>query len=59
MPLIPTLRRQKQEDLLKFKARLIYRASSRTARTTQRNPVSKNNNNKKRYDNCKCIHSKH
>jgi hypothetical protein len=28
-----------------FKASLVYRVSSRTARATQRNPVSKNNNN--------------
>ena len=31
-----------------FEASLVYRVSSRTARATQRNPVSKNNNNKKR-----------
>jgi hypothetical protein len=37
-----------------FKASLVYRVSSRTARATERNPVSKNkqkqkqNNNKKR-----------
>jgi hypothetical protein len=30
-----------------FKASLVYRVSSRTARATLRNPVSKNNNNKK------------
>jgi hypothetical protein len=30
-----------------FKASLVYRVSSRTARATQRNPVSNNNNNKK------------
>jgi hypothetical protein len=29
-----------------FKASLVYRVSSRTARAIQRNPVSKNNNNK-------------
>jgi hypothetical protein len=28
-----------------FKASLVYRVSSRTARATQRNPVSKKNNN--------------
>jgi hypothetical protein len=28
-----------------FKASLVYRVSSRTARVTQRNPVSKNKNN--------------
>jgi hypothetical protein len=33
-----------------FKASLVYKVSSRTARTIQRNPVSKenNNNNKKK-----------
>ena len=43
MPLILTLRRQRQEDH-KFKASLLYRASSRTARVTQRNHVSKKQN---------------
>jgi hypothetical protein len=38
MPLIPALRRQISE----FEASLVYRVSSRTARATQRNPVSKN-----------------
>lgn len=43
-PLIPSLRRQRQRqvDLFGFKASLIYRASSRTARAIQRNTVSKN-----------------
>jgi hypothetical protein len=40
-PLIPALGRQRQEDLCEFKANLVYRASSRTARAIQRNPVSK------------------
>jgi hypothetical protein len=31
----------------KFEASLVYRVSSRTARATQRNPVSKNKKNKK------------
>ena len=44
MPLIPALRRQIQADLYEFKASLLYKASSRTARAvTQRNPVSKQN----------------
>jgi hypothetical protein len=30
-----------------FEASLVYKASSRTARATQRNPVSKKNKNKK------------
>jgi hypothetical protein len=42
MPLIPARRRQRQADLCKFKAMLVYRVSSRTARDTQRNPVWKN-----------------
>jgi hypothetical protein len=32
-----------------FKASLVYRVSSRTARVTQRNPVLKNEKEKKRY----------
>ena len=36
MPLIPALGRQRQVDLCDFKAGLIYRVSSRTARTTER-----------------------
>ena len=43
-PLIPALGRQKQEDLCELKASLVYRVSSRTVRTTQRNSVSKNQN---------------
>jgi hypothetical protein len=40
-PLIPALRRQTQADLCEFKAILVYRVNFRTARATQRNPVSK------------------
>ena len=41
--LIPALGRERQTDLSELEASLIYKASSRTARTvTQRNPVSKN-----------------
>ena len=48
-PLIPTLRRQRQADLCKFKTSLVYRASSRTARAvTQRNPVLKKEKERKR-----------
>jgi hypothetical protein len=43
-PLIPALGRQKQADLCKFEANLVYRASSRTTRSTQENPVLKNQN---------------
>ena len=41
-PLIPALRR-----LSEFEASLVYRVNSRTARATQRNPVSKNKNKNK------------
>jgi hypothetical protein len=33
-------------QISEFEASLVYRVSSRTARATQRNPVSKNKNNK-------------
>ena len=46
MPLLPAIRRQKQMDLFEFETSLVYRVSSKTARTTQRNPVSKNNKTK-------------
>ena len=40
MLLIPALGKQKQVDLSEFEASMVYRASSRTARTvTQRNHV--------------------
>jgi hypothetical protein len=38
-PIIPALRRQRQADLCEFKASLVYRASFRTDKDTQRNPV--------------------
>jgi hypothetical protein len=40
MPLIPALGRQRQGDL-EFKASLVYKVSSGTAKATTRNPVSK------------------
>jgi hypothetical protein len=45
MPLIPALGRQRRR-ISEFEASLVYRVSSRTARATQRNPVSKNIINK-------------
>ena len=39
-PLTPALGRQRQAYLYEFEASLVYKVSSRTARTTQRNPVS-------------------
>jgi hypothetical protein len=41
-PLILVLGRQRKKDLCEFEASLIYRASSRNARATQRNLVLKN-----------------
>jgi hypothetical protein len=41
MPLIATIRMLRQADLCEFQANLVYRVSSRTARTPQRNPVLK------------------
>ena len=35
----PTLGRQRQVDLCEFEANLVYSASSRTAKATQKNPV--------------------
>jgi hypothetical protein len=45
----PALRRKWQADLYEFKASLVYRTSSRTARATQRNPVLKNRRGLWRY----------
>jgi hypothetical protein len=42
MPLIPALGRQRQADF-EFKASLVDKVSSRTARAIQKNPVSKVN----------------
>jgi hypothetical protein len=46
-PLIPALGRQRQA-ISEFEASLVYKVSSRTARATQRNPVSKNQKKKKK-----------
>jgi hypothetical protein len=48
MPLVPALRRQRQEDLYEFEASLVYRASCGIAEAIQRNHVSKNQNQNKR-----------
>jgi hypothetical protein len=45
VPLIPAFGRPRQVDLCEFGDSLVYRVSSRTARATQRDPVSKTNNN--------------
>jgi hypothetical protein len=44
---VPALRKQRQADLCEFEASLVYRVSSRTAKVTQRNPVSKQTNKQK------------
>jgi hypothetical protein len=46
MPVIPALERQRRW-ISEFEASLVYRVSSRTAKATQRNPVSKNKNKNK------------
>ena len=46
MPLVPALRRQRQADIHKFEPSLLYRVNSRTARATQRTPVSNSQTNK-------------
>jgi hypothetical protein len=45
-PLIPALQRQRQADLCE--SSLVYRVSSKTAKATQRNPVSKKEKRKKK-----------
>ena len=40
MPFVPVFGRQRQADLCEFEASLAYRVSSRTMRSTQRNPAS-------------------
>lgn len=37
--LFPALRRQRQTDVCKFKASMVYTESSRTASSTQRDPI--------------------
>jgi hypothetical protein len=41
-PLIPALGRLRQENLYEFKANLVYRVNSGTARAMQRYPASTN-----------------
>lgn len=43
---VPELGRQKQEDFCEFQASLVYTRSSKIARATHRNTVSKQTNNK-------------
>ena len=48
MLLVPGLERQRQTDLCKFKANLVYRVRTRTTRATQRNHASKNKKRKEK-----------
>jgi hypothetical protein len=48
IPLVPELQRQRQVDLCEFETCLVYRASSRIARATQKNPVTKKKKKKKK-----------
>ena len=43
---MPLIGRQRQVGLCEFETSLVYRMSSRTARDTQRSPVSKKQNKK-------------
>ena len=47
MLLIPGLRRQRQVDLCKFKARLVYRVNSRTGTKATEEPCLEKQTNKK------------
>jgi hypothetical protein len=47
VPLIPALRKQRWVDSCEFEASLVYRVSSRTARSTQRNLVERKQNKTK------------
>lgn len=46
MPSLQALGRQRQDDLREFVANLVHRASSRTDKVTQRNPVLEKNETK-------------
>jgi hypothetical protein len=46
--LISALSSHRQEDLCEFKASLVYRMSSKTARAAQQNPVKTNKKKKKK-----------
>lgn len=50
MSLVPVLGRHRQVNLYECEASLIYRARSRTAKTTQRNPFLKKKKRKKRKE---------
>ena len=45
-PSVPALRRQRQAELCEFKASLVYRVSSKTARVTQYKCLEKQQTNK-------------
>jgi hypothetical protein len=46
MLIVLALERKREVDICEFKVSLIYRAISRTAKATQRNPVSNKQTNK-------------
>ena len=49
--MISALERQRQrQQISEFEASLVYKVSSRTARATQRNSVSKQTNKQKRFN---------
>lgn len=51
MPFIPTLGRQRQLDLCEFKTSLVYIVSSRLARVSQSDPVSRTKQSKQKQTN--------
>jgi hypothetical protein len=53
VPFILALGRQRQAHLCEFKSSPVYRARSRTAKTTQRNLVSESQNERKKTENRK------
>jgi hypothetical protein len=53
--MIPALERQGEADLCEFKVSLVYKASSRTARDTQRNQALKNKPKTKALFLCFCF----
>jgi hypothetical protein len=52
-PLVPATGRQRQADISELKANVVYRASSQTARATQRNCLKKTKKQKNKQTNKK------
>lgn len=50
MPSIPELKRQRQKDVSEFLVNLVYEVSSKTARTTWRDPGEKKRGGEKKEE---------